>query len=55
MFMYLFTGVSNSEAYFSVPVCHVERMEYLKVALKLWSKSLKKKEHYFEYVEFYGG
>jgi len=41
--MYLFTGVSKSEAYYSVPVSHVERMEYLKIALKLWSKNLTKK------------
>jgi len=50
MSIYLLTGVSKPQAYFSVPVCHVERMEYLEIALKLWSKSPKKKKHYFEYV-----
>jgi len=42
MFMYLFTGLNKQRVYFSVPVCHVERMEYLKIALWLWSKSPKK-------------
>jgi len=35
MFMYLFTGISKPQAYFSVPVCHVKRMAYLKIALTL--------------------
>lgn len=40
--MYLFTGVNKPQAYFSGPVCHVARMEYLKITLKLWSKKPKK-------------
>ena len=49
--MYLFTGVSKPQAYFSVPVCHVERMEYLKIAFKAVVKQPEgEKKHYFEYA-----